>query len=71
MGAAAGVSDWPVGSVPASVFDKPDPSVVVVSFVEFCSSVTPSSMVVESLRGRPLLRLGERGGLHSSLGEVG
>lgn len=60
-----------VGSVLASVFDIQDTQVVVVSFLEFCPSLTVSGVVVESLRGRPLLRFGERGGLPSSLGEVG
>lgn len=55
----------------ASVFDIPDTPVVAFSFLEFCPSLTVSGMVVESLRGRPLLRFGERGGFPSSLGEVG
>lgn len=63
--------DGTVGSVLASVFDIPDTSVVVVSFLEFCPSQTASGVVVESFRGRPLLRFGERGGFPSSLGEVG
>lgn len=70
--AAIGVSDLcgdeTVGSVLASVFDIQDTS---VSFVEFCPSLIGSGEVVESLRGRPLLRFGERGGFPSSLGEVG
>lgn len=73
--AAIGVSDlWggeTVGSVLASVLDIPDIPVVVVSFLELCPSLTVSGAVVESLRGRPLLRFGERGGFPSSLGEVG
>lgn len=73
--ASMGVSDlWgdgTVGSVLASVFDIPGTPVVVVSFLEFCPSLTVSGMVVESLRGRPLLRFGESGGFPSSLGEVG
>lgn len=48
-----------------------DISVVVVSFLKFCPSPTVSGTVVESLRGRPLLRFGERGGFPSSVGEVG
>lgn len=59
------------GSVLASIFDKPDTSEVVVSFLEFCPSLTVSGVVVESLRGRPLLRFGERGGFPSSVGEMG
>lgn len=60
-----------VGSVLASVTAKPDTSVVVVvSFLEFCPSLTVSGMVVESLRGRPLFRFGERGGFPSH-GELG
>lgn len=62
--AAAGVSDRTAGPVLGSVFDAADTS-------ELCPSITVSSTVVESLRGRPLLRLGDRGGLPSSLGEVG
>lgn len=38
---------------------------------EFCPSLTVSVVVVESLRGRPLLRLGDRVGFPSSLGKVG
>lgn len=55
----------------ASVFDIPDMSAVMISFLEFCPSQTASGMVVESLRGRPRLRFGERGGFPSSFGEVG
>lgn len=55
----------------ASVFDIPGTPVVVVSFLQFCPSLTVSGKVVESLRGRPLLRFGERGGFPSSVGEVG
>lgn len=73
--AAIGVSDLfgdgGVGSVLASVFDRSDTPVGVFSFLEFCPSLTVSGVVVESLRGRPLLRFGERGGFPSSLGEVG
>lgn len=73
--AVVGVSDlWgdrTVGSVLALVFDIPHTLVVVLSLLEFCPSLTVSRMVVDSLRGRPLLRFGERGGFPSSLGEVG
>lgn len=73
--AAMGVSDmWgvgTVGSVLASVFDIPDTPVMVVACLEFCPSLTGSGMVVESLRGRPRLRFGERGGFPCSFGEVG
>lgn len=62
--------DGDVSSVPASVFDEPDASAAYVSFLEFCSSLTTSGVVVESFRGRPLLRFGESGGFPSSLGEV-
>lgn len=73
--AAIGVSDlWgdkTVDSVLASVFDITDTPAVVVSFLEFWPSLTVSGVVVESLRGRPLLRFGERGGFPSSTGKVG
>lgn len=73
--AALGVSDLgadgAVGSVSASVSDIPDKEAVVASFLQFCPSLIVSGRFVESLRGRPLLRLGERGGFPSSLGEVG
>lgn len=71
--AAIGVSDFwgAAGSVLASGFDEPDTSVVVISFFELCPSPTVSGIVVESFRGRPLLRFGERGGFPSSPGEVG
>lgn len=73
--AAMGVSNsrggGTVGSVIVSVFNTPETPVVVVSFLEFCPSLTVSRKVVESLRGRPRLRFGERGGCPSSLGEVG
>lgn len=73
--AALGLSslwaDGTVGSVLASVFDIPDRQAVVASFLQFCPSLIVSGVFVESLRGRPLLRLGERGGFPSSLGEVG
>lgn len=62
------------GSVLAAVFDsEPDSSIVVVEgfLLEFCPAPTVSGAVIESLRGRPLLRFGERGGLPSSLGDVG
>lgn len=72
--AAIGVCDlWgggTLGSVLASVFDIPDTPVMVVSFLEFCPSLIVSGKVVESLRGRPLLRFGERVGFPSSLGGV-
>lgn len=71
--AALGVSNFwgAAGCVLASGFDKPDTSVAEVSVLEFCPSLMVSGMVVESLRGRPLLRFGERGGFPSSLGEPG
>lgn len=62
------------GSVLAAVFDSvPDTPIVVVEgfLLEFCPAPTVSGAVVESLRGRPLLRFGERGGLPSSFGEAG
>lgn len=55
----------------ASVFDIPGTPVLVVSFLHFCPSTIVSGKVEESLRGRPLLRFGERGGFPSSFGEVG
>ncbi len=73
--AAMGVSNlWgggAVGSVLALVSDIPGRPVVVASFLEFCPSPIVSCVFEESLRGRPLLRLGERGGFPSSLGEMG
>lgn len=71
--AAIRVSDFwgAAGSVLASGLDKPDTSVVVVSFLEFCPSPTLSGMLVESLRGRPRLRFGDSGGFPSSLGVAG
>lgn len=57
------------GSLLTSAFVLP---AVEVAFFEFCPSLTVSGrVVVESLRGRPLLRLGESGGFPSSFGEVG
>lgn len=53
------------------VFETPDTSDELVSFLELGPSQALSADVVESLRGRPLFRLGERGGLLSSVGEVG
>lgn len=41
----------------------------MVSFLELCPSLSGKFEV--SLRGRPLLRFGERGGFPSSFGEVG
>lgn len=61
---AAGVSDASAASVLMSVFDAADTS-------EICSSPTASAAVMKSLGGRPLLRLGDRGGFPSSVGEVG
>lgn len=71
--ASLGLSDFwgTVGSMLASVFDIPDTPGVVFSFLGFCPSLIVSGMFVESLRGRPLLRFGERGGFPSSFGEVG
>lgn len=71
MTAAMGLTnlrgDGGVSSVLTIVLDIPVRPVVVVS----CPSLIVSGMVVESLRGRPLLRFGERGGFPSSLGEMG
>lgn len=54
-----------------SVFDLPGTPVVVVALLELCPSPTVSGMIAESLRGRPLLRFGERGAFPSSFGVVG
>lgn len=66
---AAGVSGlWgggTAGPVRASAFVIPGAPTF------FCPSLTVSGTFAESLRGRPLLRLGESGGFLSSLGEVG
>lgn len=61
---AAEVSDVSAASVLISVFDAADTS-------EICSSPTASAAVTKSLAGRRLLRLGDRGGIPSSVGEVG
>lgn len=61
------------GSELGSGFDMPDTPVTAVSSLALCPSFIVSSMAVdvESFRGRPLLRFGERVGFCSSLGEVG
>lgn len=59
--AAMAVSNESTASVLVSIFDTS----------EFCSSLIASAMVTQSLGGRPLLRLGDRGGFPSSLGEMG
>lgn len=63
MGVSDTLRDSTVGSLLASFS--------VDSFLEFCSSLIVSGEVVESLRGRPLLRFGEFGGFPSSLCDVG
>lgn len=74
-GFSGSLGDVSICSVLASVFKfVPDTSILVVSVLEVCSVLSVSGNDVESLRGRPLLRFGERGGFPSfpsSLGEVG
>lgn len=63
---------WRVGILGSALFDiKSDILFVTASFLELYPSPTESVTKVESLRGRPRLRFGERGALSSSLGKVG
>lgn len=67
-------ADGASGSVSAAAVSDREPAwlvVLAVGVFEFFPAPTAFVTVVEFLRGRPLLRFGEKGGLPSSLGKLG